>query len=132
MEPQLHLDEMVVDAVEAGSTASRQLGRIDSSVTRQLDESIASLHVLSQGSANAVAGALETFKVFKPEIARLDAKADELAHGIEELHPHIHSLRVRFCIAHATWHGPHGILHLHSLSCRRQTSTPMLTQRPPA
>ena len=78
-----------------GGTQTRQIDRLDSSVTRQLDANIASLHVLSQGSANAVASALETFKVFKPEIARLDAQAEELGRGIEELHPHIHSLRVR-------------------------------------
>ena len=59
-----------------------------------LDYNIEKLQALSAGSANAMAAAFESFKVFQPELSRLSGKTVELRQGIEDIHPLIRSLQV--------------------------------------
>ena len=61
-----------------------------------LDDNIAKIESFYMGSANAVQGALESLKVFKPEIARLDGRAEVLEKGIEVLGPIIQSIKVNW------------------------------------
>jgi len=76
------------------STEQTVLKRQMSSDFHALDENIAKIESFYMGSANAVQSALETFKVFKPEIARLDGRAEVLERGVEALGPVIQSIKV--------------------------------------
>ncbi len=62
--------------------------------TAVLESNIHLMQSLYAGAGNAVAGALETFKVFKPEIARLDGRADEIKQSIGDMDSGIKVIKV--------------------------------------
>ena len=76
------------------SATSVSMERNLSATGHTLDYNIEKLQALSAGSANAMAAAFESFKVFQPELSRLSGKTVELRQGIEDIHPLIRSLQV--------------------------------------
>lgn len=59
-----------------------------------LDTNIVQLQGLYAGAGNAVASALETFKVFKPEITRLDGRANEMQQSLGQLDTTMQEVKV--------------------------------------
>jgi hypothetical protein len=71
-----------------------QRGELDKSAV-VLDTNIQLMQTLYADAGHAVAGALETFKVFKPEIARLDGHAYELEKKLDLLKTGTQTWKVR-------------------------------------
>lgn len=59
-----------------------------------LDTNIVQLQGLYAGAGNAVASALETFKVFKPEITRLDGRANDMQQSLGQLDTTLQEVKV--------------------------------------